>query len=99
MKVDGHAFTGRTAFVTGAASGVGRATALTFAARAPASHSPTCRQKGSRRPYGSSEKRAARPWLTCDVTDETALKAAQDEADRAFGRLDAAFTAPGSRRR
>ncbi|WP_260695878.1 hypothetical protein [Streptomyces sp. IB201691-2A2] len=34
--------------------------------------------------------------LTCDVTDETAVKVALDETVLAFGRLDAAFTAPGS---
>ena len=62
MSGNGHAFTGKAAFVTGAASGIGRAAALTFGRAAPASQSPTCRQKGSGRPHGSSEKRAARPW-------------------------------------
>jgi NAD(P)-dependent dehydrogenase (short-subunit alcohol dehydrogenase family) len=44
-------FAGKVAFVTGAASGIGRAAALAFAREARASWSPTCRSKetGKRR--------------------------------------------------
>ena len=42
-------FTGKVAFVTGAAGGIGRATALAFARRVPAWWSPTFRNRAIRK--------------------------------------------------
>ncbi|MGW7494090.1 SDR family oxidoreductase [Streptomyces luteogriseus] len=96
MSANDHAFTGKAAFVTGAASGIGRATALAFAragARVALADLSTEGLEESARLIREVGGQALA--LTCDVTDEAAVKAALDETVRAFGRLDAAFNSAG----
>ncbi|CAM5442959.1 short chain dehydrogenase [Streptomyces coeruleorubidus] len=96
MSVNDDAFTGKASFVTGAASGIGRATALAFAragARValadPSAEGPKETARLIREEGGQALA------LACDVTDEAAVKAVLDETVRAFGRLDAAFNSAG----
>ncbi|MFH9611929.1 glucose 1-dehydrogenase [Streptomyces sp. NPDC017448] len=89
-------FTGRTAFVTGAASGIGRATALAFA-RAGARVAVADRDTGGLEETarlitdGGGQCLA----LVCDVTREDDVQAAVDATVERFGRLDAAFNNAG----
>ena len=92
MSANDHAFTGKAGFVTGAASGIGRATALASARVALADPSAEGLWESARL---ITEEGGQALALTCDVTDETAVKSALDETVRAFGRLDAAFNSAG----
>ena len=49
---DNGRFAGKVAFVTGAGSGIGRATALEFARQAPASWSPICPKTAAKKRPG-----------------------------------------------
>ncbi len=90
-------FAGRVAFVTGAANGIGRATALAFA-RAGASvvvaDVSEERNQGTARMIERLGGRARA--IRCDVTRGADVKAALDEAVEAFGHLDVAFNNAGS---
>ena len=84
--------TGRAALVTGAARGIGRATAVRLV-RAGAHVALTGRSEASltgavaeaRSVAGADARMIA---LACDVTDFEAVRHAVQEAHRAFGRLD-----------
>ncbi|MET7509382.1 glucose 1-dehydrogenase [Streptomyces albidoflavus] len=89
-------FRGRTAFVTGAASGIGRATALAFAragARVALVDLSADGLRGTARLVEVAGSEALP--LTCDVTDEDEVRAAVDRTVGRFGRLDAAFNNAG----
>ncbi|MEU1319955.1 SDR family oxidoreductase [Streptomyces tibetensis] len=96
MSANVDTFTGNVAFVTGAASGIGRGTALAFAragARvALADLSAEGLEKTARLIKDEGGEALA---LTCDVTDEAAVKSALDRTVHAFGRLDVAFNNAG----
>ncbi|RII95323.1 SDR family oxidoreductase [Clavibacter michiganensis] len=89
-------FTDKVAFVTGAAGGIGRATALAFAAEGArivvadipgAGHEATARLITDAGGTASS--------IDCDVADSAQVLAALDHTISTYGRLDAAFNNAG----
>ncbi|MFF7047302.1 glucose 1-dehydrogenase [Streptomyces griseorubiginosus] len=89
-------FTGKVAFVTGAASGIGRATAVAFA-RAGADVALADLSEEGLKETAQLVEGAGGQVLTllCDVTDEDDVKAALAGTLKTFGRLDAAFNNAG----
>ncbi|MFF1566944.1 SDR family NAD(P)-dependent oxidoreductase [Streptomyces sp. NPDC058293] len=89
-------FHGKAAFVTGAASGIGRTTALAFA-RAGAHVALVDRSAdGLRETARLIEADGGQALtLTCDVTSEEDVQTAVDRTLEQFGSLDAAFNNPG----
>jgi NAD(P)-dependent dehydrogenase (short-subunit alcohol dehydrogenase family) len=89
-------FKGKTLFVTGAASGMGRAVAIRFG-------SMGCKVAvTARRPEAGAEtvrlvKEAGGEaiFIPCDVADEASVKAAVDKTVETFGSLDFAFNNAG----
>jgi NAD(P)-dependent dehydrogenase (short-subunit alcohol dehydrogenase family) len=93
---DRGSFAGKVAFVTGAAHGIGRAAALAFAREGAsvvvADISDEANQETARMVEGPGGRALA---VRCDVTRAEDVKAALDEAVKAFGRLDFAFNNAG----
>ena len=89
-------YSGKVAFVTGAASGIGRATALAFAREGAsvvvADVSEPSNQETARLIEAQGGQALA---VKCDVTRAEEVKAALDQTIEAFGRLDFAFNNAG----
>jgi NAD(P)-dependent dehydrogenase (short-subunit alcohol dehydrogenase family) len=89
-------FAGKVAFVTGAAGGIGRATALAFAREGASVVVADVAGEGNQETARMIEELGARAVaVTCDVTRSEDVKAAVDKAVEAFGRLDFAFNNAG----
>lgn len=89
-------FRGQVAFVTGAASGIGRATALAFArAGAQVAVADRATEGVAETARLITESGGQAVSLTCDVTSEDDVQAAVDATVERFGRLDAAFNNAG----
>jgi NAD(P)-dependent dehydrogenase (short-subunit alcohol dehydrogenase family) len=92
----GHRFTGKVAFVTGAGAGIGRATALAFAAEGASVAVAGLPEDDVRETARLIEQDGGHALaLTCDVTHEHGVKTALDRTVEAFGRLDLAFNNAG----
>jgi NAD(P)-dependent dehydrogenase (short-subunit alcohol dehydrogenase family) len=89
-------FAGKVAFVTGAASGIGEATARAFAAEGAAVMIADI-QVEQGRAVAEALKAAgtAAAFVECDVRSEAAIEAAVSETVRQFGRLDCAYNNAG----
>src|SRR5437667_394008 len=97
MDTHGRAdFTGKVAFVTGAASGIGRAAALAFAHEGASVVVADVSEQGNQETARMIEAPGGRALaVRCDVTRAADVKAALDETVEAFGRLDFAFNNAG----
>ncbi|MGD9656319.1 MAG: SDR family NAD(P)-dependent oxidoreductase [Methylocystis sp.] len=89
-------FEGKTAFITGAGSGIGRATAVAFAAEG-ARVVVTDRSEAGLKETAKRIKAAGGEVLaiTCDVSKPEDIEAAVTQAVKAFGRIDCAFNNAG----
>jgi NAD(P)-dependent dehydrogenase (short-subunit alcohol dehydrogenase family) len=82
-------FEGKVAFVTGAAAGIGRATALRLASEGAALHLIDLAQEGLEETARlCAELGAEVTHARCDVTREEEVRANVDACVRRFGRLD-----------
>ena len=89
-------FTGRVAFVTGAGSGIGRATALAFAAHGAAVAVSDNVEKGLHETARLIQDQGGQALpVRCDVTRGDDVAAAVAATVRQFGRLDFAFNNAG----
>jgi len=85
-------YAGRVAFVTGAGSGIGRATALAFAREGASVVAADASEQGNQETVRMIEDLGGRALaLRCDVTRAGDVKAALDRIVETFGRLDVAF--------
>jgi NAD(P)-dependent dehydrogenase (short-subunit alcohol dehydrogenase family) len=89
-------FEGKTAFITGAASGIGRATAVAFAAEG-ARVVVTDRVEAALQETAEYVKESGGEVLviTCDVSKPEEIEAAVAQAVNTFGRIDCAFNNAG----
>lgn len=89
-------FAGKVAFVTGAASGIGRAAALAFAGEGASVVVADVSDPGNQETVRMIEELGGRALaVRCDVTRSEHVKAALNKAVEAFGRLDVAFNNAG----
>jgi|tagenome__1003787_1003787.scaffolds.fasta_scaffold20892921_1 NAD(P)-dependent dehydrogenase (short-subunit alcohol dehydrogenase family) len=99
-STDQGSFAGKVAFVTGAASGIGRATAVAFASAGATVVVADVSEQGNRETAKLIEDQGGRVLVVrCDVTSGQDVKAALDQTFDAFGRLDFAFNNAGVEQR
>lgn len=85
------------AFVTGADSGIGRATATLFAARGYATVLADLNEAGGMETQAMIREAGGDcRFIACNVADDESVRSAVEQAAAAYGRLDAAFNAAGT---
>ncbi len=96
MSTDAIGFERKVAFVTGASSGIGRATALAFARAGASVAAVDIDGGGAAATARQIDELGGRALpLTCDVSSEADVEAAVKATTDEFGRLDAAFNNAG----
>src|ERR1700712_1741805 len=95
-KDDIRRFAGKVAFVTGAANGIGRATALAFAREGVSVVVADVSEAGSEETVRMIEELGGRALaVRCDVSRAEDVQAALAKTVEAFGPLDFAFNNAG----
>jgi len=96
MNQDGS-FAGKVAFVTGAASGIGRAAAVAFASAGASVVVADLAEESNQETASLIEQSGGRAVaVRCDVTRSEEVQAALQTAVDEFGRLDVAFNNAGA---
>ena len=97
MQTNGHGtFVGKVAFVTGAATGIGRATAVAFAREGASVVVADISEQGNRETVRMIEDAGGRALaVVCDVRRAGDVEAALARTIETFGRLDVAFNNAG----
>jgi len=97
MPMNGKAkLSGKVAFITGGANGIGRAAALAFAREGANVVVTDISEQGNKETARLIEEQGGRALaVRCDVTRTEDVKAALDKALETFGRLDFAFNNAG----
>jgi len=96
MPNDDASFTGKVAFVTGAANGVGRAAALAFANKGVSVALADVSEGGNQETARMIQNTGGRVLaVRCDVSRADDVKAALEKTIETFGRLDFAFNNAG----
>ena len=96
MANENGSFAGKVAFVTGAATGIGRAAALAFAREGASVVMGDVSERGNQETGRMIEQLGGRALaVRCDVTRAEDIRAALNNAIEAFGRLDFAFNNAG----
>lgn len=85
----------KVAFVTGASSGIGRATAELFVARGYATAIVDRDQESGQQVEKQLRSSGECTFIRCDVSDDGSVRQAVEQAVKIYGRLDAAFNAAG----
>jgi NAD(P)-dependent dehydrogenase (short-subunit alcohol dehydrogenase family) len=85
----------RVALVTGASSGIGRATAEAFVARGYATVLVDRDEDAGLQVEAQLRKSGECTFVRCDVTDDQAVRRAVEQAVATYGQLNAAFNAAG----
>lgn len=91
----GEAQQRKVAFVTGASSGIGKATAAAFVAKGYATLLVDRDEAAGRAVEAELRETGECRFIACDVTDDAAVERAVAQAVEIYGRLDAAFNAAG----
>jgi NAD(P)-dependent dehydrogenase (short-subunit alcohol dehydrogenase family) len=93
---DYESYARKVAFVTGAAGGIGRATALAFARAGASVVIADVSERGNQKTARMIEESGGRALdVRCDVTRSEDVKMALETTMATFGRLDAAFNNAG----
>ncbi|MDV2996816.1 MAG: 2,5-dichloro-2,5-cyclohexadiene-1,4-diol dehydrogenase [Chroococcidiopsis sp. SAG 2025] len=96
MTTNENGYTGKVAFVTGAANGIGRATALAFAREGAAVVVADVSEQGNQETARAIAELGGRAIaVKCDVTRSEDVQAALSKTIETFGRLDFAFNNAG----
>ncbi len=96
FSTTGRRYAGKAAFVSGAGSGIGRATALAFAREGASVIAADIADAANQETVRRIEEAGGRALAQrCDVTNSDDVRRTLDAGMAAFGRLDAAFNNAG----